>query len=229
MFMIDYTIFLLIIPAMLVAAFAQIQVKSTYSKYSQIRSSRGYTADQVARLILDRNGLTNVAIERISGHLTDHFDPRANVVRLSDSVSGSTSIAAIGVAAHECGHAIQYANSYVPMQIRSAIIPICNFGSSLSMPLILIGCIFSWQPLVTAGILLFSTVTVFELVTLPVEFNASHRAVRILEEDGVLDHDELKGTRKVLAAAAMTYVASLLVSLAQLFRLVLLFGHRNDD
>ena len=166
---------------------------------------------------------------RVSGHLTDHYDPRTNVVRLSDSVYTSSSIASIGVAAHEVGHAIQHATDYAPLTIRSAIIPITNLGSQLSMPLILLGILFSAQPLVEIGILAFSLMAVFQLVTLPVEFNASNRAIRTLAADGYLDQEELSGAKQVLGAAAMTYVAALITSLAQLFRLILLFGRRDED
>ena len=186
------------------------------------------SAAQICRQILDSNGLYHVRIEHISGNLTDHFDPTSNVVRLSDSVYNSCSVASIGVAAHEVGHAIQYAVGYVPIRIRAAIIPVTNFGSKLSMPMILLGFVFGWQPLVNLGIILFSLMTLFQLVTLPVELNASSRALRTLEGDNILYGEEVSQARKVLSAAALTYVAALLTSAAQLLRLILLYGRRNN-
>lgn len=224
----DYYYLILVLPAMLIALWAQIKVKSTYSKYSKQLSSRNRTAAEVTRQILDRNGLRNVRIERVSGSLTDHYDPRSNVIRLSDSVYGDTSVASIGVAAHEAGHAVQHATGYIPIKVRNAVLPVANIGSTLAFPLILIGIIFSFGPLVTAGIILFSAVLVFQLVTLPVEFNASRRAVATLESDYILEGDEVKGAKKVLGAAAMTYVASTLVAAMQLLRLVLI-SRRNRD
>ena len=226
---VDRYYFLLIVPAMLIAMFAQARVNTTFNRYSRVYSRRGITAAQVARSILDANGLYEVQVMRVSGHLTDHYDPRTNVVRLSDSVYTSSSIASIALAAHEVGHAIQHATDYAPLTIRSAIIPITNLGSQLSMPLILLGILFSAQPLVEIGILAFSLMAVFQLVTLPVEFNASNRAIRTLAADGYLDQEELSGAKQVLGAAAMTYVAALITSLAQLFRLILLFGRRDED
>lgn len=223
----DWTYLVLVMPALLLALWAQMRVKSTYAKYSRQNSRKGITGEQAARAILDRNGLQDVRIERIAGQLTDHYDPRARVVSLSDTVYGSSSIAAIGVAAHEVGHAVQHATGYGPLGLRNAIIPITNIGSTLSMPLILAGLIFNFQSLALAGILLFSLVAVFQLITLPVEFNASKRAIATLDGYGMLDSQEIQGTRKVLSAAAMTYVAALAVSLAQIFRLVLLFGGRR--
>ena len=225
----DIYYFIFIVPALLFSLWAQYKVNSTYSKYSQVGSARKLTGSQAARTILDMNGLQHVAIERVSGNLTDHFDPKTNVVRLSDSVYNNYSIAAVGVAAHECGHAVQYAQGYSPMKLRSAIIPITNFGSTISIPLILIGFLLSSEALVTVGILLFSTVAIFQLVTLPVEFNASNRALAVLEQRDMLSAQELKGTKKVLSAAAMTYVAALVTSLAQLLRLIMVFGGRRRN
>ncbi len=219
---------LLIVPTMLFAAWAQSKVTSTFKKYSSVRSSRGYSAAQICRQILDSNGLYNIRIEHIAGNLTDHFDPTANVVRLSDSVYNSTSVASIGVAAHEVGHAIQHAEGYFPIRIRSAIIPVTNFGSKLSMPLILIGFLMQAQPLINLGIILFSLMTLFQLVTLPVELNASGRALKTLENDNILYGEEVSQAKQVLTAAALTYVAALLTSAAQLLRLILLYGRRND-
>ena len=226
-FYFDYYYIILIIPALLISLWAQTKVNGTFNKYSKVFASRGYTASQIARYILDANGLSNVTVERVSGNLTDHFDPKTNVVRLSDSVFNSTSVAAIGVAAHETGHAIQHAVGYAPIKLRMAIIPITQIGSKLAMPLILLGLLFSFQPIITVGILFFATATVFQLVTLPVEFNASNRALKILEERDYLYGEELVGAKKTLSAAAMTYVAALIVSVMQLLRLILLFGNRN--
>ena len=223
----DIYYFILVVPALLLSLWAQYKVNSTYSKYSQIGSARKLTGSQAARAILDMNGLQHVALERISGNLTDHFDPKTNVVRLSDGVYNNYSIAAVGVAAHECGHAVQFAQGYSPMKLRSAIIPITNLGSTVSVPLILLGFMMGLEGLVTVGILLFSTVALFQLVTLPVEFNASRRALAVLESRGFLSDEELKGTKRVLSAAAMTYVAALITSLAQLLRLILVFGGRR--
>ncbi len=227
-FYLDSYYLILIVPTMLFAFWAQSKVKSTFNKYSQVRSARGYTAAQICRQILDNNGLHHVRIERVAGNLTDHFDPTSNVVRLSDSVYNSTSVASIGVAAHEVGHAIQYAVGYAPIKIRAAIIPVTNFGSRLSMPLILLGILLGAYPLVSLGIVLFSLMTVFQLVTLPVELNASGRALRTLEGDNILYGEEVKQAKSVLTAAALTYVAALLTSAAQLLRLILLYGRRNN-
>ena len=220
---------LLVLPAALLALWAQMRVKSTFARYSRERTYSGLTGAETARRILDANGLYDVRVEHISGQLTDHYDPTQKVVRLSDDVYGRATIAAVGVAAHETGHALQHADSYVPMQIRSAIIPITNIGSQLSIPMILIGYIFGFQPLVAIGILLFSLMTVFQLVTLPVEFNASRRALVLLRENGILYQDEAVKTRKVLSAAALTYVAGALSSILQLLRLIILFGGRDRD
>ncbi len=227
-FYMDRYYLILIIPTMLFAFWAQSKVSSTFNKYSRVQSSRGYTAAQICRQILDSNGLYHVRIEHIAGNLTDHFDPTTNVVRLSDSVYNSTSVASIGVAAHEVGHAIQHAVGYFPIRIRSAIIPITNFGSKLSMPLILLGFVMGAQPLINIGIILFSLMTLFQLVTLPVELNASGRALRTLEGDNILYGEEVSQAKKVLTAAALTYVAALLTSAAQLLRLILLYGRRNN-
>lgn len=209
---------ILIIPVV-----ASLNVKSTYSKYSRVKNVRGWTADQVARKILDSNGLYHISIERISGDLTDHFDPTANVIRLSDSVYGKTSVAAIGVAAHECGHAVQHAEEYSPIVIRSKMVPITNFCSKASYILILVGLILSFnEVLVNLGIILFLGVVAFQLITLPVEFDASSRALKTLESDSILEVTEVSSASKVLRAAAMTYVAALLTSLLQLLRLILM-------
>ena len=221
--------YILVIPALIFALVAQCMVKSTFSKYSQIRNRRGVTAAEVARKILDENGLFDVRIERVSGELTDHYDPRTNVVRLSDSVYNSTSVAAVGVAAHETGHAIQHSVGYAPIKIRNAILPVAQIGSQAAMPLVLIGLIFSRSLgfLIDIGIIVYVAVVLFQLVTLPVEFNASGRALRILEESYILENDENKMAKKVLTAAAMTYVAALFSALTTLLRLVLISNNRR--
>ncbi len=228
-FGIDIYYFVLIIPCIILAAVAQGQVSATFKKYSAVRTRRGITAEQAAQRVLSANGVTGVQIQRVSGNLTDHYDPRTNVIRLSDTVYGSQSVAAVGVAAHEAGHAVQYAKQYAPIKIRAAIIPITNIGSNLSWPLILIGLIFNSSPLLLTGILFFSFSTVFQLITLPVELNASGRAIRALSDGGILYEEEVPMAKKTLRAAAMTYVAALAVSIAQLLRLLLIFGGRRRD
>lgn len=226
---IDIYYLLLVLPALLIAMWAQFKVKSTFRAYSEQRMESGLTGAQAARRILDANGLENIRLERVSGELTDHYDPRGGVIRLSAQVYDRSTAAAVGVAAHEAGHAVQYAVGYLPVKIRNAIIPVTNIGSALSMPLIILGLIFSFGPLVTIGIALFSLVTVFQLVTLPVEFNASRRAEMILADSGMVTAEEQAGVHRVLSAAAFTYVAALLVSIMNLLRLLLLFGRRRND
>ena len=225
----DYYYLILVVPALFISLWAQLKVKSTFNRYEQVYARQGITAAQAARRILDQNGLYGVRIEMTGGKLTDHYDPRTNVIRLSQSVYNSPSVAALGVAAHEAGHAVQYGVNYLPIKIRNGLVPVTNICSSLSIPLVIIGFIMSARPLVIAGILLFAAVAVFQFVTLPVEFNASRRAIAVLGESGMLDEGELQGAKRVLSAAAMTYVAALLVSLAQLLRLVLLANRRNRD
>lgn len=221
---IDMYYIILVLPAIVFALWAQAKVSGTFRKYSQVRPRNGMTGAQAAEAVLRANGVTGVRVEHIGGNLTDHFDPREGVIRLSDAVYNASTVAAIGVAAHEAGHAAQYANSYAPIKVRNAIIPVSRVGSTLSWPLLLIGLVLNSQPLVTIGILFFLAAVIFQLVTLPVEFNASTRAIAALADGGYLTEDELPGARKTLSAAAMTYVAALAVSLAQLLRLVLLFG-----
>ncbi len=223
---IDPWYIILVVPAMLLAFWAQINVNTTFSRYSKVLAPSGMTGAESARRVLEANGVTGVRIERISGSLTDHFDPKTNTIRLSESVYDATTVSAVGVAAHEAGHAVQYAVGYAPMQLRAAIIPATNIGSQLAMPLVLLGLIFSSSMLVDIGIVAFSMSTLFQLVTLPVEFNASRRAVATLESSCVSD-TEVKGAKAVLRAAALTYVAALAVSLASLLRIILLFGNRN--
>ncbi len=219
---------------MVFSIWASIKVNSTFKKYSSIRPRSGMTGAEAARRVLDANRLYNVRIEHISGNLTDHFDPRSNVIRLSSSVYGVSSAAAIGVAAHEAGHAVQYANGYAPLHIRNAIIPITNFGSRLAMPLILIGILLTsvgaqYIYVAYLGVACFALSTVFQLLTLPTEFNASRRALASIEQTGLLYGDELAGAKKVLSAAALTYVAALAVSLVQLLRLLAIVGMGRRD
>lgn len=231
---IDWTYIVLVLPAMLFAMWASARVNSTFEKYKKTRNVRGMTGADAARWVLDRNGLRNVRIEHIQGSLTDHYDPSANVVRLSDDVYSSTSTAAIGVACHEVGHAIQHATNYAPVKIRTAIVPITNIGAKLSVPLIIIGLLLSsmgevFVMIAYIGCALFGLVTVFQLVTLPTEFNASSRALKTIEETNLLQGEELNQAKKVLSAAAMTYVAALAVSLAQLMRFLIIVGGRRSD
>ena len=232
---IDWTYIVLVLPCVIFALIASAMVKSTFNRYSRQMSVRRITGAEAARQVLLGNGVTDVRIERVSGDLTDHYDPKANVIRLSDSVYDSTSTAAIGVACHEAGHAAQYAHKYAPIHLRAAIIPVTNIGSMLAMPLILIGLLFVSESatstgFVYAGIACFGLSALFQLITLPVEFNASRRAMAAIREGNILTEEEQRGARRTLTAAAMTYVAALAVSLAQLLRLILIFGgrRRND-
>ncbi len=218
--------YLLIIIGALISLAASAKVQSTFRKYNQVRSRTGLTGAEAARRLLQAQGIYDVSIQRVSGNLTDHYDPKNKILRLSDSTYGSASVAAIGVAAHECGHAMQHAEGYAPLSFRTALVPVANFGSQFSIILIVAGLIFG-QVLVEVGILLFCAVVLFQLVTLPVEFNASRRALRLLGDNGILYDEEVGMTRKVLTAAALTYVASALMSILQLLRLVLLFGGRR--
>jgi len=217
----------LVLPALIFSMWAQYKVKSNFKKYSKQRTVKGITGAEAARDVLRRAGVSNIRIERINGNLTDHFDPRANVIRLSENVYDTPSVAAVGVAAHEAGHAVQYASHYSPIKIRAAIIPVTNIGSKLSVPLILAGMFFEMTGLIDLGIILFGLVVVFQLLTLPVEFNASRRAIKILGETGLLTREELPCSKKVLSAAALTYVGALAVSLAQLLRLITISRRRR--
>lgn len=221
--------YLILIPAILISAWAQFKVSSTFNKYSTVRSINGYTGAQVARILLNDAGLQEVEIQQVPGRLSDHYDPRAKVLRLSSDVYGSTSVASIGVAAHEVGHAIQDKESYSALVFRNAIVPVVNFSSSLSWILFFIGILFSYSTLVTIGIILFSVVVLFQLVTLPVEFNASSRALKILEARGILYDKEVDGARKVLSAAALTYVAATLMAILQLVRLIAISNRNSND
>lgn len=222
----DWTI-LIVLPALLFTIWAQIKVNSSFNKYSGIRTSRGITGADAARRILDANGLYNVRIEKVRGSMTDHFDPRTNVVRLSETVHDVASVAALGVAAHEVGHAIQYARHYAPIKLRSAIIPVTRVGSMLAMPIFILGLLLANDAFLLVGIFLYSFVTLFQLVTLPVEFNASRRAMKTLEGQGILYGEELSGAKDVLSSAAMTYVAALATSLLSLIRLITLANRRR--
>lgn len=221
--------YLLVIIGAVICMIASANVSHTYKKYSMVGTARRMTSQEVAAQMLREAGITDVRIERISGNLTDHYDPRNKVLRLSDSVYGSSSVAAVGVAAHECGHAIQHQVGYVPIKIRNAIVPVVNLGSRLSWPVIIIGLIMGSAGVLKIGILLFALTLAFQVVTLPVEFNASGRALQVLKTRGILYDNELIGARKVLGAAAMTYVTSTISTILQLLRLVLLFGRRSDD
>ncbi len=225
----DWT-YILVIIGVIITMVASSRVNSTYAKYAKVRSMRGVTAAEAAETILHGAGIYDVRIERIAGNLTDNYDPRNKVLHLSDSTINSTSVAAIGVAAHECGHAIQHQTGYAPLKIRGAMVPVVNIGSNLSWPLIIIGVILGmYQPLITLGIVLFSLAVAFQLVTLPVEFDASRRALNILDTSGMFGEEELDGAKKVLTAAALTYVAAAASSILQLLRLILLFGGRRRD
>lgn len=220
----------LVLPATIIAIVAQLNVKSAFNRYSKVYNHRGYTGYEIARRILDQNGLYDVKIEKIAGSLTDHFDPTSKVVRLSDTVYNSTSVAAIGVASHEVGHAIQHNVGYFPIKIRMAIVPMTNIGSSLAIPLAIMGLVFGSSLLVNIGIWLFLVVVFFQLVTLPVEFNASSRALKTIREDNILESkDEYNGAKRMLQAAALTYVAALIVAVANLLRLIALANRNSRD
>lgn len=227
-FYLDYYYLILVVPTLIFAIFTQIWLKNTYKKYSGLRNARGLTGADAAMNVLRHYQIYDVKIEHISGRMTDHYDPRTKVIRLSEGVYNGTSIAAVGIACHEAGHAAQHANGYVPIKIRNAIIPICNIGSMAGIPLAIIGLFLSSELLINVGLLLYSFVAIFQLATLPVEFNASARAISVIKDSGMLMADEVPGARKMLTAAAMTYVAALATSLANLLRLLLIFGRRND-
>ena len=221
--------YVLILIGMVLSLMASAKLNATYSTYARVGSRCGLTGAEAAERLLRSQGIYDVAVRRVSGHLTDHYDPRTKTVNLSDAVYGATSIAAIGVAGHECGHAMQDAGEYVPLRLRAALVPVANFGAQISWPLILIGFFIGGGFLVDIGILLFSAAVLFQLVTLPVEYNASHRAVKLLDSIGILRDQEVGQARKVLGAAALTYVAAAAASILQLLRLLLLFGNRDRD
>lgn len=223
----DPLFLILVVPTFIFTIWAQFKVKGSFNKFSKVRTSNGLTGAQAAAEILRNAGINDVRIEQTPGHLSDHFDPRGNVIRLSESVYNAATVAAVGVAAHEAGHAIQHAHGYSPMKIRAAIIPVTNIGSKLAMPLIFMGLILNMFGLVNLGIILFGTLVVFQLVTLPVEFNASNRAIAALRGCNMLNADELRGSQKVLTAAALTYVAALAMSIAQMLRFILIALRRR--
>ena len=228
-FFYDWT-YILLIPALILSMWAQFRVSSTFSRFSKVRASSGMTATQMAEQLLHAEGVYDVSVERTRGNLTDHYDPKNMVLRLSDSTANSTSVAALGVAAHEAGHVLQHRDGYAPLMLRTAAVPVVNIGSNLSWPLFLVGIIVSWEPLVYAGIALFALAVLFALITLPVEFNASKRALAALEANGYLQPgEEMRGAKKVLSAAAMTYVASAFMAIMQLLRLLAIAGSRRDD
>ena len=216
--------YVLILIGIVISMAASAKLHTTYGRYARVGSRCGLTGAETAKRLLESQGIYDVTVRRVAGSLTDHYDPRSRTVNLSESVYGATSIAALGVAAHECGHAVQDARGYLPLQLRSALVPVASFGASISWPLILIGFFLGGGILVKAGILLFSAAVVFQLVTLPVEYNASHRAVILLQETGILSGSEAEGTRQVLNAAALTYVAAAAASILQLLRLISIFG-----
>ena len=224
----NYYYVILVLPMVIFSMIASARVNSSFKKYSKVMSSRLITGAQAAFEVLRHYGITNVQIERVSGNLTDHYDPRTNVIRLSDSVYSSTSVAAIGVACHEAGHAAQYAQSYVPIKIRNKILPLANIGSKAGIPLAILGYFLNFEPLALVGVVFFAFAVVFQLVTLPVEFNASKRALDVISDVDILSEQEKKGAKNVLSAAAMTYVASLAVSIASLLRLILTINRRRD-
>ena len=228
LFYYDYTYWMMLLPVLLITIYAQAKVSPNFNKYSRITNRRYLTGAQAAEAVLRQHGIYDVRIERVAGKLTDHYDPRTNVIRLSSSVYDSPTIAAVGVAAHEAGHAVQYAVGYGPIRLRSALIPVTQVGSQFGIVLLFLGIILSFEPLFLVGIVLFGATTVFQLVTLPVEYNASHRAIETIESGHLLDDEELVGAKKVLSAAALTYVAALLTSVVQLLRFILLFAGRND-
>ncbi|RBP41106.1 zinc metallopeptidase [Garciella nitratireducens] len=222
------TTYFLLIPALILSVYAQGKVSSTFNKFLKVESKKGYTGAQVARRILDENGLYNVPIQLIHGQLSDHYDPRKRILRLSDSVYSSSSVASLGVAAHEVGHAIQHATGYIPLKLRNSIVPLASFGSQVAWFLFFIGLLFSAPSLMDLGILFFSAAVLFQVITLPVELNASKRAIALLQSNGLIASDEVKPTKKVLQAAALTYVAATATAVLQLLRLFILRGSRDD-
>lgn len=223
----DSTYLIFVVPAMLLAFWAQFKVNSTYEKFSKVTNHKGITGAEVAVKILNLHGIYNVSVEQVAGKLTDHFDPRTNVIRLSSGVYSGTSVAALGVAAHETGHAVQHAKGYLPIKLRNMVVPVASLGSNLAIPLAILGLVLSMPVLIDAGIILFTAVVAFQFVTLPVEFNASRRAITVLNSEGILYDEELKGAKKVLSAAALTYVAAAAVALGNLLRLLALRGRRD--
>ncbi len=230
LFYYDPTYWLMLLPVLLITIYAQAKVSSNFSRYSKVTNRRYLTGAQAAEAVLRQHGVYDVRIERVRGNLTDHYDPRTNVIRLSEQVYDAPTIAAVGIAAHEAGHAVQYAVGYSPIRLRAALIPVTQVGSQFGIVLLIIGILLTYEPLFLIGIILFSFTTLFQLVTLPVEYNASHRAMETIQSAQLLDDDEARGARKVLSAAALTYVAALLMSVVQLLRFILMFaGRRGND
>lgn len=227
MYFYDWT-YLILIPGIIITMIAQMMVQNTFKKYAQVASRKGITARQLAEHLLHSEGVTNVPVEKCAGHLSDHYDPAQMVLRLSESTCDTTSVAALGVAAHECGHVLQHRDSYGPLMLRTVAAPVVNIGSNVAWPLFVLGLVLAWEPLLYGGILLFAAVVLFSLITLPVEFNASRRAIAALQNGGYLMDDEIDGARKVLNAAALTYVASAAMAILQLLRLLALANRRRD-
>lgn len=220
---------IILIPGLLLAMYAQAKVSSTYNRYKRVLSRSGYTGAQFARKMLNDNGLYDVTITQVNGRLSDHYDPRANQVRLSSEVYNGTSIASLGIAAHEVGHAVQHATNYFPLTVRNLVVPVTNFSSSIYMILIILGIFMNSFSMIQFGIMLFAVIVIFQVITLPVEFNASRRAIATLGGDGILDQDELTGAKRVLGAAAMTYVAAMVTAVLQLLQLLMVFGGHDED
>lgn len=223
----DYYYVILVVPVIIASLIVQARLRSTYSKYSSIQNMRGITGAQAAKIVLDYYGINDVQIVHAPGNLTDHYDPTKKLIGLSNGVFNGTSIAAVGIACHEAGHAAQHAESYTPIKVRNMILPVCNIGQTLSVPMILLGFFMGFEPFVWIGIGFFAFTTLFQVITLPVEFNASNRAINVIESNGLLSFEEKKGATKVLKAAAMTYIAALAVSVANLLRLILRFTGRR--
>jgi Zn-dependent membrane protease YugP len=220
-----YQYYWIMLPAILLSFIAQSMVTSSFNKYKTVRNERNITGEKAARMILDKNGLSHIKVERVTGKLTDHYDPKDNVIRLSNEVYDNTSVAAVGIAAHEAGHAVQHSTAYIPVKVRNAILPVAQISSQAAVPLIIIGFIFSgFSFLIELGIILFSAAVVFQVITLPVEFNASSRAVQTIGDMDILSDSETKGAKKVLRAAALTYIAAALAAVLQLLRLILIYG-----
>ena len=224
----DYWYFVLVVPMLVLSIIAQVKVKSTYNKFSKVSNTKGITGAYAAQAVLTHYGINDVRIEQVSGKLTDHYAPKVKVIRLSEGVYGSSTIAAVGIACHEAGHAAQHAQDYAPIKIRNSLVPVCNIGSSLGIPLALIGYFLGFEPLISIGLLLYAAIALFQVVTLPVELNASRRAMKVIDETGLLQDEEQSGAKKVLTAAAMTYIASMLVAIANLLRLILRFNNRRN-
>lgn len=223
----DYYYLILVVPALIFSIAMQVKVNRAYSSFSKVRNSKGLTGEQAAIRVLNHYGINDVRIERVGGKLTDHYDPKERVIRLSEGVYGNDSVTAVGIACHEAGHAAQHAEKYAPIRVRNAILPVCNIGSQIGLPLAILGYFLGFEPLISIGLLLYALIALFQIITLPVEFNASRRAVKVMSSDGMLYDDELYGAKKVLTAAALTYVAALVATLANLLRFILRFNRNR--